>query len=115
MMCKLSAARRTPFTTFGAVVALVALVHPFGAVFAQSLPAGGVVTGGTASITSSEHGLLINQSSRNAIISWDSFSIGHGNAVHFENGTGATLNRVLQTPSGGGGGGGGYHPPLMVI
>ncbi len=38
--------------------------------------------------------MLITQTSRNAIINWGSFSVGAGNAVRFENGAGATLNRV---------------------
>ena len=63
---------------------------------AQSvLPTGGSVGSGTATINStSATSLLITQSSRNAIINWGTFSIGAGNAVHFENGSGATLNRV---------------------
>ena len=62
--------------------------------YAQSLPSGGTVTHGAATISQSESGLLINQTSHNAILSWDSFSVGSGASVHFANGTGATLNRV---------------------
>lgn len=38
--------------------------------------------------------MLIDQGSQNAIINWDSFSIGTGAGVTFNNGIGATLNRV---------------------
>lgn len=67
-----------------------------GPAFAQSaLPTAGAVVSGSAAISSpSASSLLVTQSSANAIINWGSFSIGAGNAVRFENGTGATLNRV---------------------
>jgi len=62
---------------------------------AQTLPQGGQVVGGQAVISQpSANQLLINQSSSNAIINWQDFSIGAGNSTHFNNGTGATLNRV---------------------
>ena len=38
--------------------------------------------------------LTISQSSRTGIVNWSSFSIGQGNQVQFNNGSGATLNRV---------------------
>ncbi len=38
--------------------------------------------------------MTINQSSTHGIIDWHSFSIGSGNLVQFNNGSGATLNRV---------------------
>ncbi|MGN6095802.1 MAG: two-partner secretion domain-containing protein [Bosea sp. (in: a-proteobacteria)] len=64
---------------------------------AQSvLPTSGSVASGSATIAApAASSLLITQSSRNAIINWGSFSIGAGNAVRFENGSGATLNRVI--------------------
>ncbi|WP_210161632.1 S-layer family protein, partial [Rhodopseudomonas sp. B29] len=53
------------------------------------------MTSGAAAISSpSATSVLVTQSSKNAIINWGSFSIGAGNAVRFENGGGATLNRV---------------------
>ena len=65
-------------------------------VAAQIVPAGGTVVAGTASIASPAAGLLrIDQASSRAVIDWQSFSIGAGGQVHFENGGGATLNRVL--------------------
>ncbi|MFG1431392.1 GLUG motif-containing protein, partial [Xanthobacter sp. V2C-4] len=83
--------RRTLALLSGSALA-VAAPHAF----AQSvLPSGGAVVSGRAAISSpSASSLLITQSSRNAIINWGSFSLGAGTDVRFENGTGATLNRV---------------------
>ncbi len=53
-----------------------------------------MVSGVAAISAPSATSVLITQSSRNAILNWGSFSIGAGNAVRFENGSGATLNRV---------------------
>ncbi|MHB8284487.1 MAG: MBG domain-containing protein, partial [Caulobacteraceae bacterium] len=62
---------------------------------APALPSGGVVTAGQAAIASADAGALsINQTSAKAIINWNSFSIGQGGQVQFNNGSGATLNRV---------------------
>ena len=62
---------------------------------AQSLPTGGTVTSGNVSINStSPTSLTISQSSRTGIVNWSSFSVGQGYQVHFNNGSGATLNRV---------------------
>ena len=52
--------------------------------------ASGNVSIGSTSPTS----LTISQSSRTGIVNWSSFSIGQGNQVQFNNGSGATLNRV---------------------
>ena len=62
---------------------------------AQSLPAGGTVVSGNVAIGStSPTSLTVTQSSPTGIVNWSSFSIGQGNQVQFNNGTGATLNRV---------------------
>jgi len=62
---------------------------------AQALPSGGAVTSGTAAIGyTSANDMVIAQTSGKAIISWGDFSIGQGQSVTFENGAGATLNRV---------------------
>ncbi len=72
-----------------------ALVAAGPALAQNALPTTGSVVSGSATISSpSASSLLITQSSSNAIINWGSFSIGAGNTVRFENGTGATLNRV---------------------
>jgi filamentous hemagglutinin family protein len=60
-----------------------------------ALPTGGSVTAGQATIGApAGNSMTINQSSRSAIINWNTFSVGNGAAVNFNNGSGATLNRV---------------------
>ncbi|MEM5295920.1 filamentous hemagglutinin N-terminal domain-containing protein [Burkholderia sp. JPY481] len=62
---------------------------------AGRLPQGGTYTAGTGTIASQGNGLLITQpGSTRGVIDWNSFSIGRHNSVTFNNGTGATLNRV---------------------
>ena len=62
---------------------------------APALPTGGVVKAGSAVITASSPSYLtINQSSTDAVINWPAFSIAEGGTVQFNNGSGATLNRV---------------------
>lgn len=64
---------------------------------AGTLPQGGTFQAGNGSITSNGADMAVNQSSNRAIITWNSFSIGNGNSVQFNNGPGATLNRVTGT------------------
>ncbi len=77
----------------------IAMAVPMQAGMAQnmpSLPSGGSVVAGQAQILAPAAGQLrIDQASPRAVIDWQSFSIGAGGRVHFENGSGATLNRVL--------------------
>jgi filamentous hemagglutinin family protein len=62
---------------------------------ATTLPTGGAVRAGQAAVaTSGANALSVNQSSTNAIIDWSNFSIARGASVTFNNGSGATLNRV---------------------
>jgi filamentous hemagglutinin family protein len=62
---------------------------------AQSLPTGGAVVSGNVAIARpSPSGLTITQSSPTGIVNWSNFSIGQGYQVQFNNGAGATLNRV---------------------
>ncbi len=73
-------------------------------VLAQNvLPQGGSVTAGTASIGApANNRLTITQSSPNAVINWNSFSIGQPNTVTFNqpSSSSAILNRVTgNTPS----------------
>jgi filamentous hemagglutinin family protein len=65
-------------------------------VHAQS-PTGGVVTSGSATIGQSGAVTNINQSTNKASINWNSFSIGSGNTVNFNqpSTTSVTLNRVV--------------------
>src|SRR5476651_1108511 len=60
-------------------------------------PTGGVVTGGSASITTVPGTVTINQASNIAIINWQTFSIGAGELTKFVQpcSTSAALNRVL--------------------
>ncbi len=61
---------------------------------AGALPSGGHFVAGQGAINSATNGLVVNQTSSHAIVNWQNFSIGQGNTVQFNNGTGATLNRV---------------------
>ncbi|MEA9983553.1 filamentous hemagglutinin N-terminal domain-containing protein, partial [Herbaspirillum sp. RTI4] len=64
---------------------------------AQTLPQGGVVAAGAASIAQTNaNSLLINQSSNRAVLNWNSFNIGAGNSVQFQQpgSSAAVLNRV---------------------
>ena len=64
---------------------------------AGSLPSGGHFVAGTGAIASSGGTLTVNQTTSRGVIDWSSFSIAGGNHVVFDNGTGATLNRVIGT------------------
>ncbi len=72
------------------LVASLAFTHAYAA---PPLPAGGnFVASGT--ISGGGSALTINQTGSRGVIDWNSFSIGGGRTVTFNNGTGATLNRV---------------------
>ena len=59
------------------------------------LPQGGRYVAGAGTIAGQCNGLTITQpGSTRGVIDWASFSIGRGNTVTFNNGSGATLNRV---------------------
>lgn len=62
--------------------------------FSQTLPTGGEIVSGAAGIGAANGRMEVNQTSRTAIISWEGFSVGEGAKAHFNNGNGATLNRV---------------------
>ena len=53
------------------------------------MASGNVAIGSTSSTS-----LTVTQSSRTGIVNWSSFSVGQGYQVQFNNGSGATLNRV---------------------
>ncbi|AWV05080.1 filamentous hemagglutinin [Burkholderia sp. JP2-270] len=67
---------------------------PAAAHAAGPLPGGGQFVAGAGSIAGHGTSLTINQTSNRGVIDWTSFSIGNGNRVTFNNGAGATLNRV---------------------
>ncbi len=75
-----------------AICGLIALQPALQA--ASSLPSGGSFTAGFGNISASGNTLTINQSTLRGIINWNNFSIGAGSLVTFQNGAGATLNRV---------------------
>ena len=80
-----------------AVMSSTALVNP---TFAGNiLPTGGVVTTGSGTINSINNGagLKINQTTQVLGLNWNSFSIGAGNTVIFEqpNSTSVAINRVI--------------------
>ncbi len=84
---------RTFKTALAAVIMSSTSLTPL-RVMAGDLPTDGHVTHGEADVIKSGAELLIKQSTKNAIINWKGFSIGKDNKVHFNNGRGATLNRV---------------------
>ncbi len=86
--------RRRLLSTATAIAAATLALAPAASPASPVLPIGGVVAGGQASLTSGAASLTINQTSSKAIIDWTSFSIGQGARVQFDNGAGATLNRV---------------------
>ncbi|MFT8921096.1 beta strand repeat-containing protein [Acetobacter sp.] len=61
---------------------------------ATALPNGGAFVAGQGQITTHGGEMTINQSSARGVIDWRGFSIGAGNSVQFNNGSGATMNRV---------------------
>lgn len=61
---------------------------------AGTLPTGGSFVAGSGQIATSGASMTINQSSARGVIDWRGFSIGSGNSVQFNNGAGATMNRV---------------------
>ncbi|MDO9597918.1 MAG: filamentous hemagglutinin N-terminal domain-containing protein [Azoarcus sp.] len=62
-----------------------------------ALPTEGSVSAGSATIAGSDGSMTINQTTQNAAINWQSFSIGQGEAVRFvqPNSSAVALNRVL--------------------
>ncbi len=64
---------------------------------AHALPTGGAVVAGSASLTSTAGKLTIGQTSQNAVLDFQSFGIGKGEAVQFvqPNSASVALNRVL--------------------
>src|SRR5690349_2612253 len=74
------------------VAAHAAMAQP-----APTLPSGGKVVGGAAAIsTPSASRMVVRQGSQNTVIDWQSFSIGSGAGVEFQqpNANAIALNRV---------------------
>ncbi len=92
----LSHRTRTRKVRLVALLASTALAHATVAP-AQSLPSGGQVTAGSATIgTPSAGALTINQTSGSAVVNWQSFNVGKANRVTFvqPDANAAILNRV---------------------
>src|SRR5688572_30541906 len=80
-----------------AVAAILSLPLPQFALAQSALPQGGsVVSGGVNIAPPSGNALTVTQTTQNAIVNWNSFSVGQGNTVTFNQpGTSAAiLNRV---------------------
>lgn len=59
------------------------------------LPQGGHYVAGAGTIAGQGNALIVTQpGSTRGVIDWNQFSIGKANTVSFDNGSGATLNRV---------------------
>ena len=84
---------RTSLRSGASVVALSALLGTTGA-SASNLPTHGHFISGQGSIAKANQSITVKQSSTTGIINWNSFSVGAKNGVIFDNGAGATLNRV---------------------
>jgi filamentous hemagglutinin family protein len=63
----------------------------------NALPTGGAVVAGQAALSQMANTLNVVQTSKNAILNWNTFNIGSGATVNFQqpNATSATLNRVI--------------------
>ncbi|WP_027212650.1 two-partner secretion domain-containing protein [Burkholderia sp. WSM2232] len=76
-------------------IPLAALCFTHAALAAGPLPQGGTYLAGAGAIANAGNTLVVTQpGSTRGVIEWDSFSVGINNSVSFNNGAGATLNRV---------------------
>ena len=85
------------------IKALTSILFISSGVSAFALPAGGTVSAGAASINGGTGSLIVNQTSANAVIYWQSFNIGKGETVQFvqPGSSSVALNRVIGSdPSG---------------
>ena len=79
------------------IFAAVGLAVLIAAPRVYALPEGGAVAAGAASIAATPNAVTVKQASQNAVINWQSFGIGVGEAVTFQqpNANSVALNRVL--------------------
>lgn len=92
MKCRARAARRIePKWMAAALAALYGVALP---AYAGALPDGGRFIVGSGSIAQTGTSLTVSQNTTRGVIDWNGFSIAGGNRVTFDNGNGATLNRV---------------------
>lgn len=85
--------RRMLASLVPAIAALMYGAAPYPA-SAGTLPSNGSFVAGSRSISTSGSTMTIGQTSSRGVIDWSHFSIGRDSHVAFENGNGATLNRV---------------------
>lgn len=78
----------------GLLLASATLFGPAAPALAQTLPTGGRYVAGAGSIGVAGAAMTVTQSSNRGVIDWQGFSVGAANKVTFDNGAGATLNRV---------------------
>ncbi len=78
---------------YASLMLTTALV-PATAIADDALPSGGQFTTGNGVISANGPRMDIRQTSETGVVNWNGFSVGSGNQVHFDNGNGATLNRV---------------------
>src|SRR5688572_16673565 len=96
---ELRAASSAPRATFARHAIAASIAAAFGVIGGPAwsqLPTGGQVVSGTANIATS-NGQMTITNSPNAVLNWDSFSIGGENAVRFDQANAASkvLNRVV--------------------
>jgi len=74
-----------------------AFIFMSAAAYADALPTGGTVVGGSATISQSGNSMTINQTTAKMAADWQSFSIGAGSTVTFNQPTASSvaLNRVV--------------------
>ncbi|OUI87819.1 hypothetical protein HK11_09400, partial [Acetobacter sp. DmW_043] len=84
-------------TTRTLLLGITALTPGFA--WGQALPTGGTYVAGAGSISTTGGTTTIDQSSARGVINWQGFSVGAGASVRFNNGSGATLNRVTGAQS----------------
>lgn len=91
-----SVARSRWFCTSCLTLPAVASLMAASVAAAQALPSGGSVAAGSATIQSSAAAVAVKQGSNRAVINWNSFNVGAGKVVTFQQpGAGAAiLNRV---------------------
>jgi filamentous hemagglutinin family protein len=85
---------RQSLAASSSVVTLSIALLASGQVFASGLPTKGHFAAGEGVIGKAASSLTVKQSSVTGVINWKSFSVGQKNNVTFDNGSGATLNRV---------------------
>ncbi len=90
--CQLPRGDRRPFRAAFALI--VAALVSGQAHAGGDLPEGATVVEGDVTLRSNETDLTVTQGTATGIIDWNSFNVGNGFGVHFDNGSGATLNRV---------------------